>query len=85
LCGQVVQCLVRKKNRNTTETLVAVGCAAGGLFDFVSCPHYLAEIVIYLGLFITSQGQLMPLLMLVWVVSRLLLLLLLPCMLPVPP
>lgn len=47
----------------------AAGAAAGGLFELVSCPHYLAEIVIYLGLLIASGGQLMPLLMLVWVVS----------------
>jgi 3-oxo-5-alpha-steroid 4-dehydrogenase 3 len=44
---------------------------AGGLFELVSCPHYLAEIIIYLGLLIASEGQLMPLLMLVWVVSSL--------------
>lgn len=48
---------------------IAVAVPAGGLFEFVSCPHYLAEIVIYLGLLVASGGQLMPLLMLVWVVS----------------
>lgn len=42
---------------------------SGGLFEWVSCPHYLAEIIIYLGLVLASQGQLMPVLMLVWVVS----------------
>lgn len=41
----------------------------GGLFELVSCPHYLAEVVIYLGLVIASQGRLLPLLMLTWVVS----------------
>jgi 3-oxo-5-alpha-steroid 4-dehydrogenase 3 len=41
----------------------------GGLFELVSCPHYLAEVVIYLGLVVASQGQLLPLLMLIWVVS----------------
>jgi 3-oxo-5-alpha-steroid 4-dehydrogenase 3 len=44
-------------------------CSLGGLFELVSCPHYLAEVVIYLGLFIASQGRLLPLLMLTWVVS----------------
>jgi hypothetical protein len=43
---------------------------AGGLFEWVSCPHYLAEIIIYFGLWTASQGQIMPLLMLVWVVSE---------------
>lgn len=42
---------------------------SGGLFELVSCPHYLAEIIIYGGLAVASQGQLLPLLMLVWVVS----------------
>lgn len=40
---------------------------SGGLFEWVSCPHYLAEIIIYFGLWTASQGQIMPLLMLVWV------------------
>jgi hypothetical protein len=42
---------------------------AGGLFELVSCPHYLAEILIYAGLLAASGGQLLPALMLVWVVS----------------
>jgi hypothetical protein len=35
----------------------------------VSCPHYFAEVVIYCGLLAATGGQLLPLLMLVWVVS----------------
>jgi hypothetical protein len=45
-------------------------CVAGGLFELVSCPHYLAEVVIYCGLVLATGGQLLPLLMLVWVVSH---------------
>lgn len=35
----------------------------------VSCPHYLAEIIIYCGLVLLMSGQLLALLILVWVVS----------------
>ncbi|MEW5311034.1 MAG: hypothetical protein WDW38_002781 [Sanguina aurantia] len=45
----------------------------GGLFSLVSCPHYLAEIVIYLGLWLISGLQLNQALMLAWVVSNLVL------------
>lgn len=43
----------------------------GGLFELVSCPHYLAEIVIYagLGLLIGAQRPL-AWLILAWVVSH---------------
>ena len=50
-------------------TCLQLAGVAGGLFEFVSCPHYLAEIIVYTGLCISSEGQLMTLLMLVWVVS----------------
>jgi steroid 5-alpha reductase family enzyme len=40
----------------------------GGLFELVSCPHYFAEIVIYLGLLLLTQGSLVAWLMNVWVV-----------------
>lgn len=43
----------------------------GGLFELVSCPHYLAEIIIYCGLLLMAEGAMLPLLMLIWVVSRL--------------
>jgi len=45
----------------------------GGAFDLVSCPHYLAEIVIYLGLAIMEgEATVKPWCMVAWVVSRLL-------------
>ena len=41
----------------------------GGAFELVSCPHYLAEIVIYAGLaLIAGRAQLLPWLVLTWVV-----------------
>lgn len=40
----------------------------GGGFDWVSSPHYLGEIFIYVGLAIVCRGQAMTLLVLAWVV-----------------
>jgi hypothetical protein len=40
----------------------------GPLFAHVSCPHYLAEIIIYAGLAVATGGRLNALLMLAWVV-----------------
>jgi len=41
----------------------------GGAFELVSCPHYLAEIVIYAGLaLVAGRGRLLPWLVLAWVV-----------------
>lgn len=41
----------------------------GGAFELVSCPHYLAEIVIYAGLaLVAGRGRLLPWLILAWVV-----------------
>jgi 3-oxo-5-alpha-steroid 4-dehydrogenase len=41
----------------------------GGGFDYVSCPHYLGEIVIYLGLAVLAGGLVLgPWLALAWVV-----------------
>lgn len=57
----------------TQQTSAAVcvdNTIAGGIFQYVSCPHYLAEIIIYAGLMLISKGQLLTLLMLLWVVSR---------------
>ncbi len=42
----------------------------GGLFELVSCPHYLGEVVIYAGLALLCWPSTKPLLMLLWVVSR---------------
>eukprot|EP00798_Chlamydomonas_sp_ICE-L_P012253 gene12253-15398_t len=41
----------------------------GGMFELVSCPHYLGEVVIYAGLMLIMRGQLNSVLMLCWVVS----------------
>lgn len=38
----------------------------GGMFEYVSCPHYLAEIIIYLGLYIMSHLDTSMLLLLTW-------------------
>lgn len=44
----------------------------GGAFELVSCPHYLAEMVIYAGLaLVAGRGQLLPWLVLTWVVRPL--------------
>ena len=43
----------------------------GGAFEYVSCPHYLAEIVIYIGLACIAgdpADNLLPYLMVLWVV-----------------
>jgi hypothetical protein len=40
------------------------------MFELVSCPHYAAEIIIYLGLALVSGGSANTLLMLIWVVGR---------------
>lgn len=42
----------------------------GGLFEWVSCPHYFGEIVIYGGLALVTRGAPGPLLALAWVVSE---------------
>lgn len=42
---------------------------AGGAFELVSCPHYLAEMVIYLGFtLMLDTRQLLSWLPLIWVV-----------------
>ncbi|KAG2449815.1 hypothetical protein HYH02_005338 [Chlamydomonas schloesseri] len=40
----------------------------GGVFNLVSCPHYLAEVLIYVALVIATRGATGSLLMLGWVV-----------------
>ena len=43
----------------------------GGLFEWVSCPHYLGEVVVYLGLVLLTEGRnVNAWLMLAWVVSE---------------
>jgi hypothetical protein len=44
------------------------GVPTGGGFQLVSCPHFLGEIIIYLGLAIVCEGRAMTLLVLAWVV-----------------
>jgi steroid 5-alpha reductase family enzyme len=46
----------------------------GGLFEWVSCPHYLGEIIIYVGFALLLRGRGRVLLVVAWVVrlSRLL-------------
>ena len=42
----------------------------GGLFELVSCPHYLGEVVVYCGIVLLTGGRLLNAwLMLAWVVS----------------
>ena len=50
---------------------MVVTCA-GGLFELVSCPHYLAEMIIYVP-FTILQGRngILPWLILTWVVGTL--------------
>ena len=43
----------------------------GGLFELVSCPHYLGEVVVYIGIVLLTGGRLLNAwLMLAWVVSE---------------
>lgn len=67
LAGNVLQFASHWSLAQLSRQRPGFSIPSGGLFELVSCPHYLAEIIIYLGLSIASQGQLMPLLMLVWV------------------
>lgn len=46
---------------------------SGGMFEVVSCPHYLGEVVIYLGLALVCWPAVKPMLMLLWVVVNLVL------------
>ncbi|KAK9862702.1 hypothetical protein WJX84_003676 [Apatococcus fuscideae] len=47
---------------------------AGGLFEWISCPHYLAEMVIYTAFpMLLRAHNLLPWLILTWVVANLLL------------
>lgn len=67
LAGNVLQFASHWSLAQLSKQRPGYSIPSGGLFELVSCPHYFAEIVIYLGLLVASQGQLMPFLMLVWV------------------
>ena len=42
----------------------------GGMFELISCPHYLGEVVVYCGIILLTGGRLLNTwLMLAWVVS----------------
>lgn len=43
----------------------------GGCFEFVSCPHYLGEILIYFGFFLYFEMHVLMVLMNTWVVRAL--------------
>ncbi|GIL71706.1 hypothetical protein Vretifemale_2195 [Volvox reticuliferus] len=45
----------------------------GGPFELVSCPHYLAEILIYVALAIVTRGSVGSILIVVWVLLNLVL------------
>ncbi|GIL52527.1 hypothetical protein Vafri_8361 [Volvox africanus] len=45
----------------------------GGLFEMVSCPHYLAEILIYVALAIVTRGSVGSILIVAWVLVNLVL------------
>ncbi len=57
---------VQTRSKKATEGYVV---PQGGLFGLVSCPHYLGEVVIYLGLAVLCWPEVKPCLMLLWVVS----------------
>eukprot|EP00877_Chromochloris_zofingiensis_P002251 jgi/Chrzof1/12026/Cz06g18170.t1 len=45
----------------------------GWLFNYVSCPHYMAEILLYLGLVLLTSGRLNSILIFIWVAANLVL------------
>lgn len=58
------------KNKNTRRYVIP----RGGLFQFVSCPHYFGEIVLYVGLALTgTEGTLSGWYPCLWVVVNLIL------------
>jgi hypothetical protein len=42
---------------------------SGGAFELVSCPHYLAEVLIYSGVLLLTRGRPVLALVTIWVVS----------------
>lgn len=76
LLGQIVQShshyilSTLGKARNTRRYVIP----RGGLFQFVSCPHYFGEIVLYVGLALTeTEGTLSGWYPCLWVVVNLIL------------
>lgn len=56
-------------HRADAELVLTAAWLAGGAFEWVSCPHYLGEVVIYIGLLLMLRGRhLNAWLMLAWVV-----------------
>lgn len=59
-----------RRSRRSSSGAVRYRIPRGGAFEWVSCPHYLAEIVIYLGLALLAGANTHgPWLMVAWVVS----------------
>ena len=59
-----------KRGDHLQSTAEGYALPEGGAFALVSCPHYLGEIVIYLGLaLILGAGNLCIWIVLAWVVS----------------
>ncbi|CAD7705418.1 unnamed protein product [Ostreobium quekettii] len=80
LLGSVLQFLVHRQlsQLNPTAGAQAEGATPhvyklpkGGLFEYVSCPHYFAEIIIYSGLLVTQAAKPALHLVMLWVVSNL--------------
>ncbi|KAI8472928.1 MAG: 3-oxo-5-alpha-steroid 4-dehydrogenase-domain-containing protein [Monoraphidium minutum] len=78
-CGNVLQCashcalanLTGRRQQRSEKTAYRI--PRGLLFEWVSCPHYLAEIIIYCGLALVTGLSTNALLMLVWVAVNLVL------------
>eukprot|EP01023_Acetabularia_acetabulum_P032541 TRINITY_DN30393_c1_g1_i2.p1 TRINITY_DN30393_c1_g1~~TRINITY_DN30393_c1_g1_i2.p1 ORF type:complete len:293 (-),score=18.93 TRINITY_DN30393_c1_g1_i2:237-1115(-) len=63
-----------RPSRKSTDKKSIYVIPNGGLFRFVSCPHYFGEIIIYVGFWLLGQGcYLRTSLVLCWVVLNLLL------------
>jgi 3-oxo-5-alpha-steroid 4-dehydrogenase 3 len=61
----------RRRSTSSTEktTTPRYRIPRGGGFEYISCPHYLGEIVIYVGLAVLAGGLVTgPWLALAWVV-----------------
>jgi hypothetical protein len=55
------------RNQSTGASRYAYTVPKGGMFNFVSCPHYLAELLIYASFAIVSRGTIGSLLLLTFV------------------
>ena len=51
------------------QTAIDVGIPQGDWFQFVSCPHYLAEVIIYSSLLLVQWTMLLPCLFVVALLS----------------